>query len=63
MLLELDIVDNSKLTVTVNGKKVSKKSDDLYYSTKVFIAHGTESTPIYIDATDSAGYSTKDTLL
>lgn len=62
MLLELDIVDNSKLTVTVNGKKVSKKSDDLYYSTKVFIAHGTESTPIYIDATDSAGYSTKDTL-
>ncbi|NLG19085.1 MAG: hypothetical protein GX556_17310 [Fibrobacter sp.] len=62
MLLELDIVDASKLKVTVNGSSVTKDSEKLFFRTKVFIRHSKDSTAIVINATDSVGYSTKDTL-
>lgn len=62
MLLELDIVDASRLKVTVNGSSVTKDSEKLFFRTKVFIRHKKDSTAIFINATDSVGYSTKDTL-
>lgn len=62
VLLQMDIVDNSKLTVTVNGKPPEKGSDELYYSTKVFVEHKKDSTAFVINAMDSSGYSVTDTV-
>jgi len=63
MHLEIDAIDNSnKMTVTVNGKEVVKGSNELFYSTKVILTHKKEYTVIAIQAKDSAGYISNDTI-
>ena len=61
MLLELDIVDSSRIVVTVNGKPVVKSRTELY-TTMVFVEHKKDSTAFIITATDSAGNSAADTI-
>ena len=63
MQLEIDAIDNSnKLTVTVNDQVVNKGSNELFYSTKVILTHKMEPTVIVIQAKDSAGYTSVDTI-
>lgn len=63
MLLEIDAIDNSnKLTVTVNGQVVDKGSNELFYSTKVILTHKKEPAVIVIQAKDSVGYTSYDTI-
>jgi hypothetical protein len=63
MHLEIYAFDNSnKLTVTVNGQEVVRGADELFYSTKVILTHKKEYTPIAIQAKDSAGYLSNDTI-
>jgi hypothetical protein len=63
MQLEIDAIDNSnKLTVTVNGKEVTKGANELFYSTKIILTHKKEPAVIAIQAKDSAGYLVEDTI-